>query len=142
MDIYPTLIELAGATLPKNQPMDGVSLVSLLRDPGVSLSRDTLFWHLPHYHHSTPASAIRRGDWKLIEFFEDGTLELYNLREDIGETKNVASENPAKVQELHALLKKWREEIKAPMPTPHTPEPAPESAKQQRRAKRAAQSEE
>jgi len=65
---------------------------------------------------------VRQGDWKLLEFFEDGHLELYNLREDIGEEKNLASQFPEKVAEMHALLKKWREEIKAPMPTPHTPE--------------------
>ena len=63
LDLYPTFLELAGVMPSKNQPLDGVSLVSLWRDPSGLLPRDTLCWHLPHYHHSTPASAVRKGDW-------------------------------------------------------------------------------
>lgn len=150
VDLYPTLLELAGVEPPANYPLDGVSYTRLLLSGGkADCPQRPLFWHFPGYlgagqgtWRTTPVGVVRLGDWKLLEFFEDGHLELYNLREDIGETKNLASENPAKVQELHALLKKWREDIKAPMPTPHTPEPAPASAKQQRRAKRAAQRQE
>ena len=72
---------------------------------------------------------IEIGDWKLMEFFEDGRLELYNLRDDIGESKNLAQQQPDKARELHARLVAWRTEIKAPMPTPHTPDPTATAAK-------------
>ena len=75
----------------------------MLRDPAATLARETLHWHLPHYHHSTPASAIRKGDWKLIEFFENNTLELYDLKNDPGEQKNVAEALPR----LGALVTKY-----------------------------------
>ncbi len=123
VDLYPTLLELAGAETPP-QPLDGVSYLALLKSGGeTKLDRDALYWHFPGYLGSkqtwrtTPAGAIRSGDWKLIEFFEDGRLELYNLREDVGETNNLAEKMPDKANELHARLQAWRKEIKAPMPT-------------------------
>lgn len=119
MDIYPTLLELAGVPAPRDQPLDGVSLRPVLRNPRARLSRDTLYWHLPHYHHSTPASAIRRGDWKLIEFFEHGALELYNLRDDMGEQRNLARQRPGKVRELRSVLSAWRKQVGARMPKPN-----------------------
>ncbi len=85
MDLFPTFTEIASANLPQ-QPYDGVSLFSNLRNPSARLDRLALYWHLPHYHHSTPASAIRNGAWKLIEFYETGTIELYNLSEDSSES--------------------------------------------------------
>jgi uncharacterized sulfatase len=130
-DIYPTFVELAGATPPPNQPLDGASLVNLLRDPALTMPRD-LFWHLPHYHHSTPASAIRRGEWKLLEFFEDGRLELFNLASDPGEARNLAETEPARAKELQAALAEWRQKIGARMPLPnphHDPARASELAK-------------
>jgi arylsulfatase A len=117
IDLHPTLIELTTATSPVQQPRDGVSLAALLSDPAAPLQRDSLYWHLPHYHHSTPASAIRRGNWKLIEFFEDDSVELYQLDRDIGETQNVASENPAVAQEMQDALASWRKEVGAQIPT-------------------------
>ena len=63
-----------------------------------------------------PAGAVRKGDWKLIEFFEDGRLELFNLKEDAGERRNLAEREPRKRTELHALLKRWRADVKAAMP--------------------------
>ena len=119
MDWHPTLTALAGASAKKSQPKDGVSLASLIMNPRASLSRDTLTWHLPHYHHSTPASAIRRGDWKLIEFFEDGRLELYNLANDLGEKNNLARREPARAKELQAALATWRQKVGAQMPVPN-----------------------
>lgn len=116
IDFYPTFLELARATAPKDQPLDGVSLLPALRDPAAKLGRDTLYWHLPHYHHSTPASSIRQGDWKLIEFFEDGALELYNLADDLGETKNLATQFPDRAKALQAALKVWRKEVQAQLP--------------------------
>ncbi len=120
-DLYPTFIELGGAKTPPavRQPLDGVSLTPLFAKPAAQLARDTLYWHLPHYHHSTPASAIRRGDWKLIEFFEDGALELYNLRTDLGEAHNVARQEPEKAAVLQAALKAWRQKVNAQTPVPN-----------------------
>lgn len=119
IDIYPTLIELASVAPPQDQPLDGVSIAGLLKDPAAALPRDTLYWHLPHYHHSTPASVIRRGDWKLIEFFEDGSLELYNLADDLGESQNLAESEPARAKQLQAALAAWRQRVGARMPEPN-----------------------
>jgi arylsulfatase A len=116
VDFYPTLLEMAGAAAPENHVLDGESLTPWLRRNGES-SRDAIFWHYPHYHHSTPASAVRMGDWKLLEFFDDGHLELYNLRKDIGETTNLAAAYPERVAIMHARLKEWRKSAGAELPT-------------------------
>ena len=118
-DLYPTFVELGRATLPTTQPQDGVSLAALLRNPAAALPRDTLYWHLPHYHHSTPASSLRRGDWKLIEFFEDSALELYDLAADPAEKNNLAAREPARARELHAALVAWRTRVGARLPVPN-----------------------
>jgi len=118
-DVYPTFVEIGRATLPTTQPQDGVSLAAVLRDPITPLARDTLHWHLPHYHHSTPASSIRRGDWKLIEFFEDGVLELYDLAADPSERTNLATREPARARELRAALAAWRTRVGARLPQPN-----------------------
>lgn len=117
-DFYPTLLELAGLPPAPAQHRDGVSLMPLLK--GGELSRGPLFWHYPHYSNQggAPSGAAREGDWKLIEWYEDGSLELYNLRDDLGEKTNLAAANSAKVTELHAKLKAWRKEVGALMPTP------------------------
>jgi len=114
-DFYRTFLDMAGSNAPRNHPLDGESLLPVLTD-AASLDRDAVYWHYPHYHHSTPAGAIRKGDWKLIEFFEDGTLELYNLREDIGEEMNLAPYLPEKAKELQQQLASWRESVNAAMP--------------------------
>lgn len=123
VDIFPTLLEIAGAPQPR-QVLDGESLVQLFRDPQAKLERDAIFQHFPGYlgagqdqWRTTPVSLIHSGDWKLMEFLEDGRLELYNLRDDIGETRNLAESNPEKAKELHGRLIAWRAEIEAPMPT-------------------------
>ena len=72
---------------------------------------------------------VRMGDWKLIEFFEDGTLELYNTRKDISETKNLAKDMSAKVKEMHQVMLAWRKDTKAPVPTKLNPAYDPKSAK-------------
>lgn len=118
MDVHPTFVEIAGAATPQ-QSRDGVSLAALLRNPSAPLPRDTLYWHLPHYHHSTPASALRKGDWKLIEFFEDSSLQLFNLRTDPGETTNLAPSEPARAKELQAALAAWRQQVGARLPNPN-----------------------
>jgi arylsulfatase A len=131
MDFYPTFLEVAQLAPRAGQTLDGTSLLPILREPAARGTRDTLYWHLPHYHHSTPASAVRQGDWKLLEFFETGALELYNLREDLGEQRNVAAQFPERAQALHAALKSWRASVNARMPEPnpnHDPARAQELA--------------
>ncbi len=119
MDLYPTILEIAGLKEAKN--VDGANLVPLLRQDG-ELKRDALFWHYPHYQHyqlggTTPYGAIRAGDFKLIEFFDDMRVELYNLRKDFGEQRNLAAQMPAKAAELRARLHAWRKEVGAQMPS-------------------------
>ena len=115
-DLLPTFCELAAAPTPR-QTLDGVSLAALLRDPSAELDRDAVYFHYPHYHHSRPASAIRQGDWKLIEFLDDGSLELYRLPDDLSETRNLARENPQLAKQLQARLEDWRQDVGARMPT-------------------------
>ena len=131
VDLYPTFLEMAGARRPKNYQLDGLSIAQLLRDSTASLDRKALHWHFPCYlqgyttrhgpFRTTPAAAIRMGDWKLIEFFEDGKLELYNLKSDLSEKNNLAQKMPAKTKELHAAMLKWRKSVKAPVPTEKNP---------------------
>ncbi len=125
VDIFPTFLALAGGKKPE-QPLDGESLVPLLRNPAAKLTRDAIFAHHPSYlgagadtWRTTPVSTITSGDWKLMEFFEGNRLELYNLRTDIGETKNLAALQPQKTKELHAKLIAWRKMTGAKLPTPH-----------------------
>ncbi len=118
-DFYPTLLALAGLPLKPEQHRDGVSLLPLLR--GGSLQRGPLFWHYPHYGNQggAPCGAIRDGDWKLIEWYEDSHLELFNLRDDLGEQHDLAQAKPEKAKELQAKLVAWRTSVSALMPTPN-----------------------
>ena len=109
---------LAGAAPAPDYVLDGVSLAPLFAG-ATTLPREDIFWHYPHYHHTTPASAMRSGPWKLIEFFEDGRLELYNLAEDIGESRDVSAEFPETVQALHGRLVAWRDRVEADLPVPN-----------------------
>lgn len=124
VDMYPTLVAIGGGKMPSTQVFDGESLLPLFRDPKARLTREAIYQHFPGYlgaggdhWRTTPVSLIQAGDWKLMEFLEDGRLELYNLRQDIGESKNLAASNPEKAKELHGKLVAWRTAIKAPMPT-------------------------
>ena len=118
IDLHATFLDLAGVA-PPSESLDGVSLAPVLRQPDAALKRDAMYWHLPHYHHSTPANAIRRGDWKLIEFFESGALELYNLREDPGEARNRADGEAARAADMQKALAAWRTTVGARMPVPN-----------------------
>jgi len=130
IDFYPTILEMADVPRPHGQVLDGESIVPLLRGRD-RLQRDAIYWHFPAYleayrgmespWRTTPAGAVRQGDWKLIEFFEDGRLELYNLKEDIGERNDLAGAMSDKVEELHRLLTEWREAVNAPVPTERNP---------------------
>jgi hypothetical protein len=95
--------------------------VPLLKRSG-TLSRAALYWHYPHYSNQggKPGGAVRRGDDKLIEFYEDGRLELYDLRNDPGEKNDLAAKRPEKARELHALLRAWQKSVDAQMPTPNS----------------------
>jgi len=85
----------------------------------LDISRDALFWHYPHYHAGGdhPYGAIRNGNWKLIEFYHDQSLELYNLDNDIGEAKNLANKEPERAEKLLTQLRTWRRSVAAQMPT-------------------------
>jgi len=117
-DFYPTMLEMAGLSLKPEQHCDGLSLVPLLKQQG-NLKRDALYWHYPHYSNqgSAPASAIRAGDYKLIEFYEDNHIELYNLKNDIGETANLADKMPEKAAELKKKLADRLKQMNAKFPT-------------------------
>lgn len=140
-DLYPTLLEIAGAEPPPNYPLDGTSYVKLLTGGGKGkLTREAIYWHFPGYlgagagsWRTTPAGAIRSGDWKLLEFFEDNHVELYNLRNDLGETKNLAEQQPDKAKALHEKLVAWRKELHAPMPTTNTEMGKPSAAAKKRK---------
>ena len=116
-DFYPTMLEMAGIKLKPKQHMDGVSLVPLLE--GGKMDRRIIYWHYPHYSNqgSAPGAAIRDGQWKLIKWFEDNALELYNLEADIGETNNLADRHPDTVKQLHEKLQAWQIQVDAKLPT-------------------------
>lgn len=115
-DFYPTLLELAGAELRPGEHNDGISLVPLLK--GKSLAERPLIWHFPHYGNQggEPSSMIRRGDWKLIHYYEDDTKVLYNLAEDIGETTDLAGKYPEKVERMGKELFEYLNEVGAKFP--------------------------
>ncbi len=119
-DYYPTMLDMAGLKPAKQQTVDGESLVPLLRQSG-KLSRSAIYWHYPHYHPggATPYGAIRQGDWKLIEFYEDDHVELYNLEDDLGEKTNLATKLPDQAKQLREKLHAWREDVGAQMPSPN-----------------------
>lgn len=123
---------------PADYTLDGESLVPLFRDGNAGLNRNAIYQHFPGYlgagpgnWRTTPVATIISGDWKLMEFFEDNHLELYNLRDDIGETKNLALVQPGTTKELHDKLLAWRAGIHAPMPEPNSGRGAHPTAKKQ-----------
>jgi arylsulfatase A-like enzyme len=135
-DLYPTFLEIAGAKRPEKHLLDGESIVPLLRSAEGRLSRDAIFWHFPCYlpgsrnttFRITPCSVVRKGDWKLTEHFEDGRLELYNLKDDLSETKELAAAQPEKAKELQKVLGEWRKSVNAPVPTERNPQYDPKAA--------------
>ncbi len=137
IDLYPTLLEATKTKRPAKAQLDGSSLIPLLKDAEARLFRPALYWHFPAYlqgstrrhgpFRTTPSGAVRMGDWKLIEYFDDGTLELYNLTKDMGETSNLAKQQPKQTARLHAMLKAWRRATDAPVPTETNPQFDPEA---------------
>jgi arylsulfatase A-like enzyme len=123
MDYYPTILEMAGApgNAAHNANVDGVSLVPLLKDPTASLGRDALYWHYPHYNPfvGIPYGAVRAGSYKLIEYYEDSHIELYDLVNDLGEERDLAASHPGIAARLKKLLHDHRDHIGAQMPVPN-----------------------
>ena len=120
VDYFPTMLQIAGLKTPRGLTIDGESLVPLLRQEG-GWMREAIFWHYPHYHPggATPYGAIRSGDWRLVEFYEDGRVELFNLRDDPTEKTDLASTMPDRAMQLRQQLKSWRAKVGAQMPTPN-----------------------
>ena len=134
LDFYPTLLAVCGATVPEGHMLDGESMLPVLTGEADGFGRDTIFWHFPAYTKrwpdnttlttpfiTTPATAMRVGDWKLIEFYEGNVLELYNLADDPGERRDLAEAMPDKAAELHAKMEAWRQATNAPVPSGANP---------------------
>ena len=132
-DFYPTILEMAGLKQKPEEHKDGLSMVPLLKQTG-TLDRETLYWHYPHYHKTLPYAAVRHKDYKLIEFFEDGKLELYDLKKDSKESVDLSKLMPEKTQELLAMMKTWRQDVNAQMMT-ENPDYDP-NAKKNKKSKR------
>ncbi len=141
VDFFPTFLEIAGLENETEKPIDGVSLVPLLKQTG-PLNRQAIYWHYPHYHSSSigPCGAIRCGDYKLIEWFDEticglgNRFELYNLKDDIGEQNNLAEGMPERARELKEMLADWRNKVNAQMLTPN-PNYNPQKAKKTKKQK-------
>jgi len=126
VDFFPTFVEILGLENVITNTIDGVSLLPLLTQSG-TLGRRAIYWHYPHYHSSSigPCGAVRAGDFKLIEWFDEticgpgNELELYNLKEDIGEQNNLAQRMPEKTRQLKNMLATWRNNVNAQMLTPN-----------------------
>lgn len=122
IDFYPTLLAATGTEPPLDYPLDGESLLPLFRDAEATLDRPSLYWHFPGYPNAewrtSPVSVIRSGPWKLMLFYEDQRLELYDLATDQGETQNRAQDRPDIRERLHRELTQWLEATGAPLPKP------------------------
>lgn len=136
LDFYPTLLEVAGVEKPDGKTLDGQSILPILTKKGM-LAERPLFWHFPIYlqaylkndtttqdplFRTRPGSAVRLGDWKLIQYFENNDLELYNLKDDLSEKTNLAKIETEKLKQLLTILENWREETGAPVPKTLNPE--------------------
>ncbi|MEP0212422.1 MAG: sulfatase/phosphatase domain-containing protein, partial [Cellulophaga sp.] len=115
IDFYPTILDMVGVTNYNAKEIDGESFLPILTGAKSKLKRKSLFWHYPHYHRTKPYGSILDNNWKLLEFFEDGKLELYNLTTDPNETTNLASTNVVKVRKMKKKLEKWRASVGAQM---------------------------
>jgi len=120
VDYFPTVCEAAGVPLPADRPIDGESIMPLLKQTG-TLRRDAIYWHFPHYRGGgvVPYSIIRAGDWKLIKRYDGKTYELFNLKDDLSETTDLAGKRPDKVEELDATLVAHLKAVGAKMPKPN-----------------------
>lgn len=115
VDFYPSFLELAGVTEPIHQIIDGESFIPILLNNQFDEER-AIYWHYPVYHHDVPSSAVRKGDWKLIENLVSGDLMLYNLKYDISETTDLSKVFPEKTKDMYSLLKVWQKDVDAEFP--------------------------
>jgi len=124
-DFYPTMLSMAGLKPRPEQHLDGESLLPLLQG-AKTLDREAIYWHMPNYgtNGDFPGSAVRSGDFKLIEFFEDNRVVLYNLAEDIREEHDLSEEQPEKTADLLQMLHGWRDAVNAPMMIPNPLDPS------------------
>ena len=116
-DFFPTILDMLGVPIPAENNLDGVSIADLVKGEH-ELNRDAIYWHFPHYSNhgmQSPGGAVRSGDYKLLEYFENGTVQLFNLKEDMSEQIDLAASELEKVRELKAMLHKWREDVGAKM---------------------------
>jgi arylsulfatase A-like enzyme len=120
VDFFPTFCEVAGLDVPPQARIEGVSILDLFKGGG-RLDREAIYWHYPHYANQggRPGCSVRSGDWKLIEFFEDNHVELYNLREDVSEENDVSADQPDLVKRLRTMLHEWLEKVDAKIPEPN-----------------------
>jgi arylsulfatase A-like enzyme len=126
-DLFPTILAMLDQEVDSNLVLDGVDLTGLLQDLTAERPTRPLYFHYPHYYPTTsPVSAVRSGDWKLLEFFEESRVELYNLSDDLGEQRNLATVDPGRTEDLQQQLQQWRSEVDAQLPEPN---PARQSAK-------------
>jgi uncharacterized sulfatase len=115
MDFYPTFLQWAGVKA--GAEIEGASLAAVLSGSEARLAREEMYFHYPHYYPTTtPVSAIRTREWKLLEYLEDGRLELFDLVRDPGEQRNVAGEQAARAGEMKRRLQAWREQAGVQMP--------------------------
>ena len=129
-DFYPTILEMAGLPLQPEQHTDGVSIASLVQGTG-QLAREAIYWHFPHYSNhgmQSPGGAVRAGDYKLLEYYENHTVQLFNLAEDIGEQNDLSRTEPEQTARLRTLLHTWRNSVSARMMPPN-PDYAPADPK-------------
>lgn len=120
VDFFTTLLSLAGVEPPSGYRSDGTNITPLLRNPEAELSREAIFFHYPHYYATTsPVSAVRVGDWKLLRYYEDQHLELYDLATDPGERRNRAREHPERADSMLRRLELWLDDVGAQHPTPN-----------------------
>ncbi|MDH3650126.1 MAG: sulfatase [Saprospiraceae bacterium] len=120
-DFFPTILDMLEIPLPQELRLDGVSIASLVKG-GTALNREAIFWHFPHYSNhgmQSPGGAVRGGDYKLLEYFENNGVQLFNLKSDIGEQQDLAQSEPGKVQELKKMLHVWRQSVNAQMMQPN-----------------------
>ncbi len=120
-DFYPTILEMVGLPLRPKQHADGVSIAPLVKG-AETLDREAIYWHFPHYSNhgmQSPGGAVRSGDFKLLEYFENNTVQLFNLREDIGEQNDLSRDEPEKAAQLRTMLHTWRTGVSARMMEPN-----------------------
>ena len=144
LDFYPTFLDAIGASPSPGKVLDGRSILPLLTGKSLFPKGRTLYWHFPIYlqnyageedqsrdakFRTRPGTVLRKGKWKLHEYFEDGTLVLFDLENDPGETKNLAQEKPKKLKVLKNDMYAWREQTQSPVPTRRNPKYIPETIK-------------